>query len=485
MHRSLRPPILLSCVLLAVTSVVCGGNAPLPVGGAGAGAAGHGGSTPTGSGTAGTSLMGHAGAPPTGTGPGVAGAFGGVGTAGSLGTAGVVGTAGTSPVGGTGEGGGTGIFMCGSPTLPTGSCVPGAFKRPNVGCQCQDGFPCVCPGVGCIDPMTDPDNCGLCGIKCGPTSTCNGGVCGPAPVVVVPPQQSCGLMDLAVGGGMLYWTDPGHAAVKRMPLAGGGAQTIGNGEKPSNIAVAGTMAVWMYSSGSIRLSFDGAPPSFLLSGGAQIGGLALTADGTVFFSTGNDVMRTSIKGEMPVAVVNEVKGGIPAAIAAIDSNHIAFPTQLNGDVELVTLIPGQIVNCGQEDPATGELVPNSNCKRLARSQGELFTDGIIANPQTIVWADGPNLKMESAAGNGTFDIVAQSDNPVITGFATIANGATVYFSDLDAMLPGNGVIYKTLLGPNQVPIRIARGQNGPRSVVVGDKKVYWSTSDCTIMSQNL
>ena len=34
MRPSLRPPLLLSCVLLTVTSVVCGGNAPLPVGGA-------------------------------------------------------------------------------------------------------------------------------------------------------------------------------------------------------------------------------------------------------------------------------------------------------------------------------------------------------------------------------------------------------------------------------------------------------------------
>ena len=61
----------------------------------------------------------------------------------------------------------------------------------------------------------------------------------------------------------------------------------------------------------------------------------------------------------------------------------------------------------------------------------------------------------------------------------------VYFSDAEPMSPGTGVIYKTPLAPNQVPIRIARGQNGPRAVVVGDKKVYWSTADCAIMSQNL
>ena len=272
MRPSLRPPVLLSCVLLTVTSVVCGGNAPLPTGGSSAGAARRapgargragrdGGSTATGIGDGGGgALYRHRGAPPTGTGPGVAGAFGGVGTAGSLGTAG------TSPVGPTGEGGGTGIFMCGSPTLPTGSCVPGAFKRPNVGCQCQDSTPCVCPGVGCVDPMTDPNNCGLCGVKCGPTSTCNGGVCGPAPVQVVASEAGCGTMDLAVGGGMLYWTDPGHATVKRMPLEGGAVQTIANAEKPSKIVVSGSTALWLYASASLRVSFDGGPPSFIFLG---------------------------------------------------------------------------------------------------------------------------------------------------------------------------------------------------------------------------
>jgi hypothetical protein len=287
---------------------------------------------------------------------------------------------------------------------------------------------------------------------------------------------------------MLYWTEPGHAAVKRMPLAGGAIQTIGNAEKPSKITVSGSTAVWLYASASIRKSVDGGPPSFLLSGGTQIGGLALTPDGTLFFSTGNDVSRISVTGGAMTGtvVVHEVHGGIPTAIAAADANRIAFPTALNGDVELVTLVPGQVVSCGQEDPTTGELVPNPNCTRLARSQGELFTDAILFPSPTVVWADGPNLKMESVFGKGTFDSVAMSDNSLITGLATTSSpNVMVYFSDAEPMSPGTGVIYKAPLAPDQVPIRIARGQNGPRSVVVGDKKVYWSTADCAIMSQNL
>ena len=72
--------------------------------------------------------------------------------------------------------------------------------------------------------------------------------------------------------------------------------------------------------------------------------------------------------------------------------------------------PGRWSAAGRTTPRRAELVPNPNCKRLARSQGELFTDAILATSSAVVWADGPNLKMESATGNGTFDSVAMSDN---------------------------------------------------------------------------
>jgi hypothetical protein len=53
---------------------------------------------------------------------------------------------------------------------------------------------------------------------------------------------------------------------------------------------------------------------------------------------------------------------------------------------------------------------------------------------------------------------------------------------------GDGVIYKAPIAPNvgnPVGNRIARGQLGPRSLAAGGKKVYWSTANCTIESQDL
>ena len=54
--------------------------------------------------------------------------------------------------------------------------------------------------------------------------------------------------------------------------------------------------------------------------------------------------------------------------------------------------------------------------------------------------------------------------------------------------PGDGtggVVYHSTMAPNQTALRIARGQNNPRSLAIGPAKVYWSTSDCTVESQNL
>jgi hypothetical protein len=480
MRASLGFPI---CFLVAM-GVGCSSNTPLPIGNATGGAAGRaatgsgaGGAMMATSGAAGASTgIAGDGAPATGqaggSATGVAGATA-TGEAGSTAT----GQAGASAVGAAGS---SGITMCGAPTLPNGTCVSGAFTHNGGVCQCQDGTTCVCPNVGCIDPLTDDDNCGTCGVRCGPTSTCNNGVCGPPPVQVVPPQQGCGSIDLAIGGGMLYWTDAGHSTVKRMPLAGGVPATISNAEKGSKIVVSGTTAAWIYGDVLVHGSLDGGAPFLVVSSGSTIHGLVLTQDAAaLFFSSDTNVFRVSVTNGAPVVIAHEVNGGLPGALALLGQSAIAYANGFTGDVDLVTLVPGEVVNCGVEDPMTGDLIPTPDCTRLARSQGELFTDAIFTAPSRVIWADGPNLKSEIPTSGGVFDIVSMS-NDTITGLA--GNATMAYFADTGA---GTGVIYKSPVGTDEIAIRIARGQNHPRSLAVGDKKVYWSTADCSIMSQGL
>jgi hypothetical protein len=47
----------------------------------------------------------------------------------------------------------------------------------NGGTACTPGFSCCPSPTGCVNEGSDPNNCGGCGIPCGPPNTCAGGFC--------------------------------------------------------------------------------------------------------------------------------------------------------------------------------------------------------------------------------------------------------------------------------------------------------------------
>jgi hypothetical protein len=481
---------------LVAGAVACSSNAPLMTdsksgtagkpagttgtsGRAGASAAGIAGT----SGTAGDSAVGTGGgfdvAGSPGQTSGEAGGFGGdagfTGAAGSLGDAGVTGAAGAPP-----------ITMCSTQaTRADGSCVVGAYKRMGV-CACQDGTPCICNG-SCVDPLTDDDNCGTCGVRCGPTSTCQYGKCGPPVVNFLPAAPGCGGIDLAIQGDTLYWTDAGHLSVNSRPLAGGVPRMIAFPEKsPKMITVAGSTVFWVYADQTIRKWVAGGTPTDVVSVTSPIGGLTVSLDGaTVYFSSSTNVYSVPATGGTPTVVTMELHGGIPRALA-LSGNRLAYPTELNGDVDIATILAGQPSTCGKDD-GNGNII-NFACNRLARSQGELFEEQIFALPGgRVVWADGANLKAETSPSDANtfipFDVITSTLNNSISGLA--GNGMNLYFGESSPGDGTGGVVYHSTMAPNQTALRIARGQNNPRSLAIGPAKVYWSTSDCTVESQNL
>jgi hypothetical protein len=486
--------VLFSCAAFA--AVACSDNAPLTIdagsttGGAGSpmaagpGAAGSMSAGPTQgaagapaypTGSAGAS-QGAAGAPayPSGSAGASQGGGGWTGAAGAI----YVGAGGTVATGqaGTGDPGFT--EACSEPTRPDGTCVAGAYKRLGV-CACQDGLSCVCNDT-CVDLQSDDNNCGACGIACGPTSTCQAGVCGPPVQNVVPPIGGCGSIDLAVSGDTLYWTT--ISSVTLRSLATGGQATISQAEKyASKIVAQGATAYWISFGNGIRKSVNGGAPTTVITAPTSINGLTVSPDGAnIYFSTGTSVFRVPSTGGAAVEVAREVKGGIPRALA-LAGNAIVYPTDLNGDVDAPMLLDSGFATCGLED--LDGNVDMTTCGRLARSQGELFLDTIAVTPLGALWADGPNLKLEALSSSSrAFDDVAMTNNDPIAGFAT--NGKFVYFAE-SSPASMNGTIYRSLVAPNQVAMRIARGQIGARAVAIGPGKVYWSTSNCTIESTGL
>jgi hypothetical protein len=336
--------------------------------------------------------------------------------------------------------------------------------------------------------MTDDANCGCCGNACGPMSTCNNGKCGPAPVQLVPPSPGCGGIDLAVRDGVLAWTDRGHALVKTMPAAGGTATIIDAAAKPTTgIAIAPDGTVFWVEIGGLRRSQPNGPPSWVAMNGIDpIKGFALSPDGsTVYYSQGTLVLRMTSQGSFPLMVALEEHGGLPQALA-VDGYRLMYPTELNGDVDVVYLPPSGAVSlarCGKDGP-NGELL-NVDCLRVARSQGSLLFDKIVALPDRVLWADGPNLKTALTVMGPpvTNDSVGYTLSERITGFA--ANPMVAYFSEASTGGDANGVIHRAVIGGNGTSVRIARGQREPRVGAIDQNRVYWSTGDCAIMATGL
>lgn len=358
-------------------------------------------------------------------------------------------------------------------TQADGRCVLGAFKRDGV-CVCQGSAPTVC-GETCVDLSTDVTNCGTCGHACGPTSPCVAGVCSPAPETVATAPAGCGKLDLAATGDFHYWADAGHGTIT---VLGGGLATpavISTGEDaPRSIVARGAVAAWVGGAGKqLRRGGLALLPVTLATSDTDIRGVALSADGlTIYYSSGPDVLRVSANGGTPTVVARDTHDGHPAALA-LDEVRLAFVSDLTHVVYVATLVEGQLATCGQFEK-------DVSCSMLARGAPK-YLEQIAALPGQVVWGFDTNFVIGSSnpVPNPPNNVSLGLPNGALTGLAVSPRSG--YFSD-SGQSAGTGAVYRTALVPGFAPVPLARNQNGPRAVTVGDDRVFWSTADCAIMA---
>jgi len=384
-------------------------------------------------------------------------------------------------------------------------CPINAFPQGGV-CTCQPSTPTVC-GDTCTDLMADDANCGACGTACAATATCAGGHCGLAATSVVPAAPGCGTLTLAFSDTTLYYTDSGHGTVNSVvPSVAGAPTVIASGEAaPGPIVVSGSTLFWIDSApascdvpttkGTIRMvtvsgapSAGGAPTSLVSEVNATGGilGLAVSADGsTVYYSAGSKIRKVPAAGGAPVDVGQETQGGIPAALA-VEGDAIAYPTEVDGDVDVVTSAPGTVANCGQTDPF-GELVNQVDCERVARSQGGLLMTTVLFRDGSVFWVNDNNVESNISnvatadAGMANVQIASSSFGGPITALA--GSSTAFYFGEDDAGL--GAYIERAGLDFSVPPVRLARGQAKVLSIAAGPTRVYWSTSACVINATGL
>jgi type II secretory pathway pseudopilin PulG len=407
--------------------------------------------------------------------------------------------------GGAGSGAGDGVdavgpgvldAIGGSATLPDGKCIFGAFPHDGV-CACQASAPTAC-GAACTDVTSDADNCGACGHACAANVGCIDGRCTSPVTNVVPAVPGCEAIDVAVGGGRLYWTDQGHGTVKSEAVVGGAATTISSKEpSPWLVTIVGSTLFWIdvvsaqpgvgsngvpmtTTTATIRkATLPGGKPGDLvtetnLNGGIQ--GLVVSEDGsTLYYSADTDVKAIPVAGGAAVTVAHEALGGIPTALA-LHGSSIGYVTQLNGDVDVIVVMPGQVATCGTYDSSTQQLV-EVNCTRVSRGQGSPLFTGIFIQGDDIYWSDDGRITVDSDlpdAGRDNQQVAGSAMGGVLT--AMVGTPAFIYFSE-------DGFVERTLYAPGSAAgVIIARQQKAPTSIAVDETRVYWSTGDCAINS---
>jgi hypothetical protein len=376
----------------------------------------------------------------------------------------------------------------GSPTLSDGRCVPGAFMLNGIGtCACQIETPTVCDEM-CTDVTFDPDNCGGCDRACASTATCNAGACGPAATSVIPDAPGCVSLHLASTPDVLYWTDQGHGTVKSLSKTCAQTTIAPHEVNPGLIIAAGPYLFWVNSTvagtmttSTIRmvLASGGTPSDVVTEVNATGGirGLAAVPRGTeVFYSAGTTVRAI---GVVPTGVAFDVAreelGGLPTALA-MDGDTIAFLTDLNGDLDIVTVVEGTVASCGKRDPndPSGEGLLMVNCTRVARSQGEPYLGGLVLRNGVVYWSNTDSIRSNAATPNAqqsNEQIAASNGGGTLTAFIG-DNSTDFYFAE-------DGLVEKTPPGLNSTAVNLARGQAAPSSMALSGGQLYWSTG-CAI-----
>jgi hypothetical protein len=241
-----------------------------------------------------------------------------------------------------------------------------------------EGAPCPAPqtrcGAACVDEVTDPQNCGGCGLAC---DNCTNGRCirvlasgqpGPLGLAVTSSevvwanqgidsmgtgQEGAAILKVPIGGGVpetlatlaqsdmspsqslavdsgyVYWgkynsVTGDEGAIMKTPLAGGATMTVASTSYPQFVAASGGVVYWVAEAGIMSASTSGGTPVVFAPGDA----LTLAAGKAFWFDVeGNNVAvraRELAPGASAVTLTawNISEAPLGSCLTVMDTIHV-------------------------------------------------------------------------------------------------------------------------------------------------------------------
>ncbi len=326
----------------------------------------------------------------------------------------------------------------------------------------------------CVGSPSDPHNCGSCGFDC-MGGGCNGGVCGPVPVLLA--SGVYGAHCLALTADAIYFTSEDQNSVYVIPKIGalqGNATTVASAQPGAyGIALDSVNVYWTTAGTSANGNLDGTVATCPLAGtypcsptvlamGQTFPRAPMTVDSAnvyweTFSTTSNGAVFSMPKtGSTPVILANVLSGlqGI-----AVDSSYVYF-----SDLQTIYGVPLG----GSAGPPT-VLVPSaSGVQFISLENAWLYW------PQT---SDGDVHRATNTGGSVT--LLGTSG---ISAYDAVSDASNVYWTDTGGGMQTDGTVWEVAIAGG-TPYMLASEQSGVRNIAVDASYVYFTTDSSGLVQK--
>ena len=322
--------------------------------------------------------------------------------------------------------------------------VPTLFP-PDVADAGSDSFSCAPASSffdgGCGDPMTDPHNCGGCGVDCD-GGACDAGACTSMPAGVLATGQ-LGPIAIAADGTNVYWITAGASYSSKLGIKVWGAQVLacaasGCGNRPT-----------------VLVTYPPAPG--LLTGGTPPSTAAIAVDATRVYWIDRESVRACAIGGCgcaPTTIVGSLWQ--PSAVTAAGGN--VFWTEWAHGAPYT----GSVSTCPTAGCGSGPTV-------LASGQGGPLS--LTADDGHVYWADtyqdgGPIWECAPAGCDGGVQLVSNVNG---SPYAIASDATNLYWANA-----GAGTIVQCAKTDCQgTRVLLASGRVRPSGIATDGVSVYW------------